>query len=250
VLKVLEVINLRAVVNDKEVLKGVNLRVKRGSIHVLMGPNGSGKSTLAYVIMGRSTAKVIEGDIRFEGESILGLNTDERALRGLFLAFQEPPQVFGVRLSPFLISILNKKAGVKDLSKVSNPKLLINVREALKNVGLPQDVLSRELNVGFSGGEKKRSELLQALLLDPKVLILDEIDSGLDVDGVKKVAEVIDGFRKLGKGVLIITHSTRLLKHVFPDEVYVMIEGSIVFKGGPDVADDVERYGYTHFIKR
>ncbi len=240
----LEVRDLRVRVKGIEILRGISLSVKSGEIHALMGPNGSGKTTLAYTIMGREEYEVMSGDIFFEGKSILGLSTDERARLGIFLALQEPPQIPGVRVSPFLVTVLNKKIGQTDLSKPLPPPLMKEVYEYLGKVGLNKEHLSREVNLGFSGGEKKRSELLQALLLKPKLVILDEPDSGLDADGVKSVAEIIESFRKKGKGILLITHYARLLKHVKPDIVTVLHKGEVVARGGSELAERIENEGY------
>ncbi|MCD6324592.1 MAG: Fe-S cluster assembly ATPase SufC [Desulfurococcales archaeon] len=241
----LKVVDLHVEVAGVEVLKGVSLDVREGEIHALMGPNGSGKSTLAYTILGREGYLVKSGDILFEGRSVLGLSTDERARLGIFLALQEPPQIPGLRLSPFLNAIINKRLCRKELNKLPPPQVLAEVGKALQAVGLSRPHLSRELNMGFSGGEKKRSELLQAILLKPKLLILDEPDSGLDADGVKAVARIINSFKQEGKGVLLITHYARLLKHVPPDEVTVLYRGKVAVRGGPEIAERIDSEGYS-----
>ena len=240
----LEVRGLRVRVKDFEILKDIDLRVDSGEVHALMGPNGSGKTTLAYTILGREGYEVISGDILFNGRSILGLRPDERARLGIFLALQEPPQIPGVRLSPFLVTIINKRMGQADLSRPLPPAIMRDIYESLSKVGLSRDHLGREINLGFSGGEKKRSELLQALILRPKLVILDEPDSGLDADGVKSVAEIIELFRKEGKGILLITHYARLLKHVKPDIVTILYRGEVVARGGGELAEKVENEGY------
>ena len=245
----LEVVNLTAKIEDKVVLRNVNLKVDYGEVHALMGPNGGGKSSLAYVIMGRETYEVVEGDILLDGESIKDLPTEERALKGIYMALQEPPQLPGVRLSTFIIASINKRKGAKELTKVTDPLVVRRLYKIAEDLGLGRDILSREINVGFSGGEKKRSELLQSIILDPKVVILDEPDSGLDIDGIKKVAEYIDDFRKQGKAVLLITHYARLLKYVRPDKVSVIIGGEIVARGDASLADLVEEKGYI-YVKR
>jgi len=209
-----------------------------------MGPNGSGKSTLAYTIMGREAYEVTRGDILLDGRSILDHPTEERALQGLFLAFQEPPAIPGVRFSTFLIAALNKRLGGEDLTMLKDPRKIRDIYRLLEELGLPKDVLGRELYVGFSGGEKKRAEMLQALLLDPKVVILDEPDSGLDVDGVRKVADIIRDLRDKGKAILLITHYARLLEYVEPDQVTVLADGRVVAAGGPELARLVEEEGY------
>ncbi len=241
----LEVENLKVNVRGREVLRGVTLDVAYGEVHAIMGPNGSGKSTLAYTIMGREGYEVEEGDIRLDGESILGLPTEERALRGIFLAFQEPPQIPGVRFSTFLIAVINKRMGAEDLTRLKDPRKLREIYRVLDELGLPRSILNRELYVGFSGGEKKRSEMAQALLLDPKVVILDEPDSGLDVDGVRKIAEIIRSMREKGKAIILITHYARLFKYVEPDKVTVLVNGRVAARGGPELAHVIEEKGYA-----
>ena len=246
----LRVSGLRVRVEDTEVLKGVNLEVRPGEIHALMGPNGSGKSTLAYAIMGRENYEVVDGQILLDGESIIDLPTHERALKGLFLALQEPPAIPGVRMSSFLIAIKNKREGREDdLFKLHDPRFLATLRRLVSRVGLPGDVLQREVNRGFSGGEKKRSELLQALVADPKILILDEPDSGLDVDGVKQVSEILRELVEQGKGILLITHYTRMFTFLEPDRVSVLYNGRIVASGGIELARKIDELGYQGFVE-
>jgi len=240
----LEVENLTVRVRDKLVLKRVSLRVDYGTIHVVMGPNGSGKSSLAYTIMGREGYEVVEGDIRLDGESILGLETHERALKGIYLGMQDPPSVPGVRLSTLIIAAINKRRGVEELTKISDPQVVKNMYKIASEIGLARELLQREVNMGFSGGERKRSELLQAMILDPKVAILDEPDSGLDIDGIRKVASYIDSLRSKGRAVMLITHYARLLQFVKPDIVTVLIDGEVVARGGPELAFEVEELGY------
>ena len=246
----LEVVNLTAKVGDKVVLKRVNLKIDYGEVHAIMGPNGSGKSSLAYVVMGRPIYEVLEGDILLDGESIKELPPEERALKGLFMAQQDPPQVPGVRLSSLIITFTNKRLGAQDLMKPKDPRIIRRMYEVMDKIGLPRDLLQREVNVGFSGGEKKRSELVQAILFDPKIVILDEPDSGLDIDGLKVVAEYIKSMRESGKGVMLITHYARLLKYVTPDRVTVLIDGRVAATGGPDLADLVEEKGYAYIKAR
>jgi len=245
----LEVKQLRVAVEGKEILKGINLEVRKGEVHAVMGPNGSGKSTLAYTIAGRPGYEVIDGDIVFEGESIVDLEPEERALRGIFLAFQEPPPLPGVRLSSLIIAAVNKRMGVESLSRAADPRIVKKLADALVKVGLSPEYASRELHVGFSGGEKKRAEVAQILVLDPKLVIMDEPDSGLDVDGVKSIAKIIEGLRDEGKGVLLITHYARLLKYVEPDRVSVLYDGRLVATGGAELAEKVEREGYKSVIE-
>ncbi len=248
--KGLAVENIHVEVNGKRILHGVSLTVGPGEIHAIMGPNGSGKSTLAYTIMGREGYKVVEGRILLDGEDITGLSTEERALKGLFLGFQEPPQIPGVRFSTFLIAIINKRLGGTDLTTLKDPRKLREIYRLLDQLGLPRDVLQRELYVGFSGGEKKRAEMLQALLLDPRIIILDEPDSGLDVDGVRKIAEIIKDLKEAGKGILLITHYARLFDFVEPDKVTVLVDGKPVAVGGPELAHEIEEHGYSRIRER
>ena len=246
----LKVTGLKVRVGDIEVLRGVDIEVKPGEIHALMGPNGSGKSTLAYAIMGREGYEITGGDILLDGERIVDLPTHERALKGLFLALQEPPAIPGVRMSSFLIAIRNKKEGKEDdLFKLSSPRFLVQLRKLVEKVGLPGDVLQREVNKGFSGGEKKRSELLQALVADPKILILDEPDSGLDVDGVRRVSEILRELVNQGKGILLITHYTRMFTFLEPDRVSVLHNGRIVASGGVEIARKIDEFGYQGFVE-
>ncbi|MEN2999779.1 MAG: Fe-S cluster assembly ATPase SufC [Acidilobaceae archaeon] len=241
----LEVRNLSLRIGDKLILKGVSLSVKYGTVHAIMGPNGSGKSSLAYAIMGREGYQVVEGDILLDGESILEMETHERALKGIYLGMQDPPALPGVRLGTLILAANNKRLGEAELTKVKDPSLMRNMRAIASELGLGVEFLQRETNVGFSGGERKRSELLQATLLKPRVVILDEPDSGLDIDGIKKVAEYVRRFRDEGKGVMLITHYARLLKHVAPDEVTVIIGGEVVARGGAELAYAIEEKGYA-----
>ncbi len=242
----LEVVNLTAKVGDKIVLRNVSLKVDYGTVHVIMGPNGSGKSSLAYVIMGRPIYEVLEGDILLDGESIKDLPTEERALKGIFLAQQDPPQVPGVRLSSLIITFTNKKLGAKDLTRPKDPSVIKRMYEVATKLGLPREILQREVNVGFSGGEKKRSEILQAMLFDAKIVIFDEPDSGLDIDGLRIVADYIKSLRDAGKGVMLITHYARLLSYVKPDKVTVLLDGKVAATGGPELAQLVEEKGYAY----
>ncbi|MCE4627977.1 MAG: Fe-S cluster assembly ATPase SufC [Desulfurococcales archaeon] len=247
----LEVRGLKVKVGKALVLKGVDLAVRPGEIHALMGPNGSGKSTLAYTVLGREGYEVEEGEILLDGERITELPTHERAKKGLFLGFQEPPAIPGVRMSSFLIALHNKRTGQEDdLFKLTNPRFLARLRELVRRVGLPDSVLQREVNVGFSGGEKKRSELLQALVLEPKYLILDEPDSGLDVDGVRTVASILREQAERGAGILLITHYTRMFSFLQPDRISVLYNGRIVASGGMELAEEIDREGYQGLVEK
>lgn len=241
----LEVRKLTVKVGGKRVLRDVSLSVGGGEVHAVMGPNGSGKSSLAYAIIGRPGYDVIEGDILLDGESILKMSIDERSRAGILLAFQEPPAVKGLRVSVLATAALNKKLGAGDLTKPANPGIPQKIYSALERVGLSPDYAYREVNVGFSGGEKKRHELFHVLLLDPRVVILDEPDSGLDVDGVRMVAEVIKELRSRGKAILLITHYARLMRFVKPDEVTILYDGKVAARGGPELAERVEAEGYS-----
>lgn len=246
----LEVEGLTVKIEDKVVLKKVSLTVDYGQVHAIMGPNGSGKSSLAYTIMGREGFEVIEGDIRLDGESLLDLETEERALKGIYIAMQDPPSLPGVRLSTLVIASINKKLGeTRDLTRVKDPRLIRKLIKTSNEIGLAREILYREVNVGFSGGERKRSELLQAIMFEPRVAILDEPDSGLDIDGIKKVADYIKEMKQAGKAIMLITHYARLLKYVKPDKVTVLIDGEVVASGGPELANLVEEKGYAYLKK-
>lgn len=245
----LEVENLTVKVKDKIVLRKVDLKVEYGTIHAVMGPNGSGKSSLAYTIMGREGYEVVEGDIRLDGESILNLETHERALKGIYIGMQDPPLVPGVKLSTLVLAATNKRRGESELTKISDPRLIKKMQLTASSIGLNTELLYREVNVGFSGGERKRSEIIQAIMLDPKVVMLDEPDSGLDIDGIKRVAEYINDLRARGKAVMLITHYARLLQHVMPDVVTVLIDGEVVARGDSKLALLVEERGYGE-VKR
>ena len=243
----LEVKNLQARVEDKEILRGLTLSVNAGEVHAIMGPNGSGKSTLSYVLAGKSDYEVTGGTATLEGEDLLELEPDERAAKGLFLAFQYPIEIPGVASMTFLRTAVNavrKKRGDEELS---TPDFLRFVREKAKELNIDQDMLKRPVNVGFSGGEKKRNEILQMSLLEPKMCVLDETDSGLDIDALKIVADGVNRLRAKNRGFLVITHYQRLLDHIVPDVVHVMAKGKIVRTGGPELAHELEAKGYAAY---
>jgi Fe-S cluster assembly ATP-binding protein len=243
----LEVKNLHARVEDKEILRGLDLKVNAGEVHAIMGPNGSGKSTLSYVLAGKADYEVTGGSATLEGEDLLELEPDERAAKGLFLAFQYPIEIPGVASMTFLRTAVNavrKKRGDEELS---TPDFLRFVREKAKELNIDQDMLKRPVNVGFSGGEKKRNEILQMALLEPKMCVLDETDSGLDIDALKIVAEGVNRLRAKNRGFLVITHYQRLLDHIVPDVVHVMAKGKIVRTGGPELAHELEAKGYAAY---
>ena len=240
----LEIKNLHVSVDDKEILKGLDLTVEKGRVHALMGPNGSGKSTLANVIMGHPELEVTEGSISFNGEDITEADPDERAQLGLFMAFQYPVAIPGVAVSKYLRMILNAQREARGEQPLKIKEFAAQAREAMDLANIPQDFSSRYLNDGFSGGEKKRMELLQLALLKPQIAVLDETDSGLDIDALRTVAEGINKFTGPDMGALVITHYQRLLHMVQPDVVHVMYDGRIVKEGGKELVDQLEAEGY------
>ena len=241
----LKIKNLKAKVEDISILKGINLQVNAGEIHAIMGPNGSGKSTLSNILSGKKGYDVT-GDVLFENKNLFDLETEERAHKGIFLAFQYPLEIPGVNTNIFLKTSLNaiKKArGEKELDAIEFLKL---VKEKAKNLKFDEDKLSRQLNVGFSGGEKKKNEILQMSILEPKLSILDETDSGLDIDALKIVADGVNSLRKKDNSFLIITHYQRLLNYIKPDFVHVLMNGKVVKSGGPELALELEKKGYEN----
>jgi len=235
---------LKVSIEDKEILKGINLEVKLGEVHAIMGPNGSGKSTLANVLAGREEYEVTEGSIQYQGADLLEMEVDERAQAGIFMAFQYPVEIPGVSTSNFLKSTVNairKAQGKEELNALQMLKL---IREKLKMVGMNEDLLKRSLNEGFSGGEKKRSEMLQMALLEPKLAILDETDSGLDIDALRIVAEAVNQLRSESRSFIIVTHYQRLLDYIVPDQVHVLYDGRIVKSGDKSLALELEEKGY------
>ena len=242
----LEIKNLNASINDKEILKGLNISIKPGELHAIMGPNGSGKSTLANVLSGKEGYK-ISGELKYLGKNLNEISIDERAQKGIFLAFQYPTEIPGVNTSNFLRTSLNKvrrAQGKKELDALSFLKI---VKEKSNELGMDEKMLSRQLNVGFSGGEKKKNEILQMKILDPNLIILDETDSGLDIDALKIVADGVNALRNKKNSFLIITHYQRLLDYIKPDYVHVLINGKIIKSGGPELALELEKKGYENF---
>ncbi len=239
----LEIRDLRVKIEDKEILKGVNLDVNQGEIHALMGPNGSGKSTLAYALMGHPKYEITGGEVLLDGENILEMEADERAKKGLFLAFQYPSEIPGVTVMNFLRTALKARqnGGGKDMSISEFRKLLQKKMSLLK---MEESFLSRYLNEGFSGGEKKRMEILQLTVLQPKIAVLDETDSGLDIDALRTVSEGVNSMASPDFGALVITHYQRLLNYIKPHFVHVMLNGQIVVNGGPEFALELEAKGY------
>ena len=242
----LEIRNLQVKLEeeDKAILKGVDLTVEAGTVHAIMGPNGSGKSTLSYVLSGREGYTVTGGTATLEGVDLLDMEPEERAAAGLFLAFQYPVEIPGVGNMTFLRTAVNAQRKARGQEELSAADFLKLVREKAKALKMDADMLKRPVNVGFSGGEKKRNEILQMSMLEPKMCILDETDSGLDVDAMKLVSEGVNALRDAGRGFLVITHYQRLLDHIRPDVVHIMSEGRIVKTGGPELALEVEENGY------
>lgn len=243
----IEIRNLHANIDGKPILKGIDLSIGKGEIHAIMGPNGSGKSTLSYVLAGREEYEVTEGEILLDGENILELEPEERAARGVFLAFQYPIEIPGVPNTTFLRTAINsirKQRGEDDIDPMTYQKLL---RSKAKMLGMSADMLKRAVNVGFSGGEKKRNEVLQMAVLDPRFAVLDETDSGLDIDALKIVADGVNALRSAERSFLVITHYQRLLNYIVPDKVHVLAHGRIVKSGGKELAEELEAKGYAEF---
>ncbi|MGD1882663.1 MAG: Fe-S cluster assembly ATPase SufC [Paracoccaceae bacterium] len=233
---------------DKQILKGVDLSVEAGKVHAIMGPNGSGKSTLSYVLSGREGYEVTDGTAHLGDVDLLELEPEERSAEGLFLAFQYPVEIPGVGNMTFMRTALNAQRKARDEEELSAADFLKLVRARAKDLKIDADMLKRPVNVGFSGGEKKRNEILQMAILEPKMCILDETDSGLDVDAMKLVSEGVNALRDTGRGFLVITHYQRLLDHIKPDVVHIMADGRIVKTGGPDLALEVENNGYADIL--
>lgn len=247
----LEIKNLHVDLEEEEktILKGVDLTVDAGKVHAIMGPNGSGKSTLSYVLAGRDGYEVTQGSATLDGVDILDMEPEERAAEGLFLAFQYPVEIPGVGNMTFMRTAVNAQRKAKGLDEMSATDFLKLIREKAKELKMDSDMLKRPVNVGFSGGEKKRNEILQMAMLEPKMCILDETDSGLDVDAMKLVADGVNALRQEGRGFLVITHYQRLLDHIKPDVVHIMSNGRIIKTGGPDLALEVEKNGYADLIE-
>jgi Fe-S cluster assembly ATP-binding protein len=246
----LKIKNLRVNLEDenKEILKGVDLTVEAGKVHAIMGPNGSGKSTLSYVLSGKDGYEVVGGSVSLYDEDILEMEPEERAAAGLFLAFQYPVEIPGVGNMTFLRTAVNAQRKARGDKEMSSTEFLKEVRERAKSLQIDAEMLKRPVNVGFSGGEKKRNEILQMAMLEPIMCILDETDSGLDVDAMKLVSEGVNSLRDAGRGFLVITHYQRLLDHIKPDVVHIMANGRIVKTGGPELALEVENNGYSEIL--
>ncbi len=243
----LDIKNLHATVDGKPILNGIDLSILPGEVHAIMGPNGSGKSTLAYILTGREGYEVTEGEILFEGQDLLDMEPEERAAAGVFLAFQYPVEIPGVPNTTFLKEAANsvrKARGEKELDALSFLKF---VREKTRALGISDEMLKRAVNAGFSGGEKKRNEILQMAVLEPKLAVLDETDSGLDIDALKTVADGVNALRGPERSMLVITHYQRLLDYIVPDRVHVLAKGRIVKSGGKELALELEEKGYAEF---
>lgn len=245
-LSMLEIKNLCAKVaeEDKEILRGINLNVGPGEVHAIMGPNGSGKSTLANVIAGRETYEVTDGEILFEGEDLVELEVDERAHKGLFMAFQYPVEIPGVANTYFLRAAINAKRKANGEEEMGSKEFLAFIREKIELLELPQDLLTRSVNEGFSGGEKKRNEIFQMAVLEPKLAVLDETDSGLDIDALRVVANGVNALRNSERSFVVVTHYQRLLNYIVPDFVHILKDGKIVKSGDKSLALELEEKGY------
>jgi Fe-S cluster assembly ATP-binding protein len=244
-----EVTDLHVNVGGAEIIKGLSLAVPAGQTHAVMGPNGAGKSTFAYAISGRDGYDVTEGSARLDGADLLALSPEQRAARGLFLSFQYPVEIAGLAALSFLKAALNAQRKARGESELAAPALLKLVREKADALKIDPDMLKRPLNVGFSGGEKKRFEALQMAVLEPRFAILDETDSGLDIDALRIVAENVNALRAPERGMLVITHYQRLLDYIKPDRVHVLARGRIVQSGGPELAHELERDGYDKYLR-
>ncbi|MDX1341923.1 Fe-S cluster assembly ATPase SufC [Reinekea sp. G2M2-21] len=236
--------NLKAKVEDKDILKGLNIDVKPGEVHAIMGPNGAGKSTLGYVLAGRDGYEVTDGSAELHGENLLDMDAEERARKGLFLAFQYPVEIPGVSNMEFLKASVDAVREARGLEPYSSVEFIKLAREKSKAVNLPADFLKRGVNEGFSGGEKKRNELMQMMLLEPSLCILDETDSGLDIDALQVVAEGVNALRSPDRSFIVVTHYQRLLDYIVPDYVHVLADGKIVKSGGKELALELEKEGY------
>ncbi|MCA8887509.1 MAG: Fe-S cluster assembly ATPase SufC [Parvularculaceae bacterium] len=245
----LNIDNLHVAVGGHEILNGLSLSVPAGEVHAIMGPNGSGKSTLSYTVAGRDNYDVTQGAVTLDGENILDFDPNERAAKGLFLSFQHPLEIPGVATMNFIRTALNAQRKTRGEDEISAAEFLKLIRAKAKIVGLSDEKLKRPFNVGFSGGEKKRMEMLQMAMFEPKFAIMDETDSGLDIDALKMVGDVVNALRSPERGFLVITHYQRLLDYIKPDRVHVLAAGRIVKSGGPELALELEHSGYDQFVK-
>jgi len=245
----LEIKNLHASVDGKAILKGLDLAIGPGEVHAIMGPNGSGKSTLAYVLTGREGYQVTEGQVLYQGRDLLAMKPEERAGEGVFLAFQYPVEIPGVPNTTFLKEALNAQRKYRGETPLDAMEFVKLIRRTVKELGISDELLKRPVNVGFSGGEKKRNEILQMAILEPKLAVLDETDSGLDIDALKTVADGVNALRAPERSILVITHYQRLLDYIVPDRVHVLAQGRIARSGGKELALELERTGYAAFAE-
>ena len=243
----LEIENLHVDVEDRKILKGIDLQIGAGEVHAIMGPNGSGKSTLSHVLAGRDGYEITDGSIRFNGVDLLDMEPNERAAAGLFLAFQYPIEIPGVATMTFLKTALNAQRTARGEDELTTPAFMKLVREKSEQLKISQEMLRRPLNVGFSGGEKKRAEILQMAVLEPTLCILDETDSGLDIDALRIVSEGVNALRGPDRAMVVITHYQRLLNYIVPDHVHVLSDGRIVRSGGKELALELEQSGYAEY---
>ena len=248
IMNLLKIDNLHASIGEEKILNGFSLEINAGETHAIMGPNGSGKSTLSYVLSGKNDYDVNKGSIHLKSKNIIDLEPDERSKLGMFLAFQYPIELPGVSGMTFLRTIINSSRLANNLPELEGIEIVKMIREKAANLEISQDMLKRFVNVGFSGGEKKRFEILQMSLLNPSIAILDETDSGLDVDALRIVGNGVTELKSKDRGMLVITHYQRLLDHIIPDFVHIMVKGKIVESGGPELAKVVEKEGYKRFI--
>lgn len=246
----LEIKNLHATVEDKPILKGLDLTLRPGEVHAIMGPNGAGKSTLSYILSGRDGYEVTEGEVLFEGKDLMELEPEERAGEGIFLAFQYPVEIPGVPNSTFLKEAVNAVRKYRGEGEIDALAFMKGLRETCAKLGIDKEFLKRSVNTGFSGGEKKRNEMLQLSVLAPKLAILDETDSGLDIDALRTVADGVNAMRSPDRAMLIITHYQRLLDYIVPDHVHVLSGGRIAASGGPELAHKLEAEGYADFVAK
>lgn len=247
-MSLLEVKNLHVEIGGKKILNGLDLTVEKGQVHAIMGPNGSGKSTLSYVLAGKADYEVTEGDVLLDGVSVLGMEPDERAAKGLFLAFQYPIEIPGVATMTFLRTAVNAQRKARGEEELSTPEFMKKVRDTAARLEINQDMLRRAVNVGFSGGEKKRNEILQMAMLEPRLAVLDETDSGLDIDALKIVSDGVNRLRSPERSFVVITHYQRLLDYIVPDVVHVLSKGRIVRTGGKELALELEEKGYAQYV--
>jgi Fe-S cluster assembly ATP-binding protein len=246
-MSLLEVKNLHVEIADKKILNGLNLTVEKGQVAAIMGPNGSGKSTLAYILAGKPDYIVTQGEVLFDGVNILDMAPDERAAKGLFLAFQYPIEIPGVATMTFLRTAVNAQRKARGEAELSTPEFMKRVRDTAAHLHIDQEMLRRAVNVGFSGGEKKRNEILQMAMLQPKLAVLDETDSGLDIDALKIVADGVNRLRSPERSFVVITHYQRLLNYIVPDVVHVLSKGRVVRSGGKELALELEAKGYAQY---